>query len=78
MRPRLPRVSGKDMIDFLKIKGFYEMRIRGSHYVLSNNEGKITVIPVHKGETLGPGLIKEILVQSEISVDEYTKYFQKK
>ncbi len=66
------------MIDFLRVKGFDVRRIRGSHHVLKNNEGKITVVPVHKGEKLGPGLIKEILLQCEITVDEYMKYFQNK
>lgn len=66
------------MIDFFHIKRFQGMRIRGSHYVLINNEGKITVVSTYKGEILGPGLSKEILLRSEISVDEYMKYFQKK
>jgi len=77
MSSRLPRITGKEMIAFLVSKGFRVVRVRGSHHVLENSQGKITVIPVHRSEVLGPGLIKEILLQSEISSDEFVEYFHK-
>ncbi|WP_428004919.1 type II toxin-antitoxin system HicA family toxin [Athalassotoga sp.] len=75
MSSQLPRISGSDMVDFLKSKGFSVVRIRGSHHVLKNNNGKIVVVPVHLKETLGPGIIVAILRQSEISVKEYIGFF---
>ena len=44
---------------------------RGSHVQLKypNRGGRVTV-PVHAGETLGPGLLRSILIQAGLSADE--------
>ncbi|MGC8638041.1 MAG: type II toxin-antitoxin system HicA family toxin [Athalassotoga sp.] len=75
MSSQLPRISGSEMMGFLKSKGFSVVRTRGSHHVMKNNYGKIVVVPVHLKETLGPGIIMAILRQSEISVKEYIDFF---
>ncbi len=33
-------------------------------------DGRATAVPVHSGETLGPGLLRAILRDVEMSVDE--------
>jgi len=63
------------MIDFLKKKGFSVVRIRGSHNVMKDSKGKVVVVPAHKNESLGPGIIREILKQSSISVKDYMDFF---
>ena len=37
------------------------MRVRSSHHFLRHPEGRTTVVPVHAGETIGPGLLNQIL-----------------
>ena len=75
MSPKVPRVSGKEMIKFLQSRGFSVVRVRGSHYVLRNALGITIVVPVHSGETLGIGLIRKVLSQAGIDPSEYIEYF---
>jgi predicted RNA binding protein YcfA (HicA-like mRNA interferase family) len=44
---------------------------RGSHAQLKHPSrgGRVTV-PLHRGETIGPGLLRSILNQAGITVDE--------
>jgi len=77
MSPRFPRVTGKEMIQFLKSKGFNVVRVKGSHHVLKNSEGTTVVVPVHGKEELGIGLINKILYQSHVSSEEFLSYFRR-
>lgn len=58
------------MIAALKRAGFVVVRIKGSHHVLVHDDGRRTVVPVHAGETLGPGLIRVILRDGEMTADQ--------
>jgi len=53
---RAPRVTGKEVIAALERVGFQVIRIRGSHHFLRHDDGRRTVVPVHSGDTIGPGL----------------------
>lgn len=53
---QLPSLNGKQLIDVLKKAGFEVIRIKGSHNFLRHADGRSTVIPVHSGEDIGPGL----------------------
>lgn len=55
-----PAVRGKDLIAALRSQGFTVIRIKGSHHFIRHADGRATVIPVHAGETLGPGLLASI------------------
>lgn len=59
--PKHPRLRGKELIAILRRSGFQVVRVRGSHYFLRHEDGRCTVIPVHAGETIGPGLLNKIL-----------------
>jgi len=56
-----PSVTGKDLVAALRKTGFDVVRVRGSHHFLRHPDGRATVVPVHAGETLGPGLLSKIL-----------------
>ena len=66
----LPSIRGKDLIAALKKAGFDVVRLRGSHHFLRHSDGRTTVVPVHAGETLGPGLLSKILRHCEVSREE--------
>lgn len=51
----LPGVTGKDLLAALKKAGFDVVRIKGSHHLLCHMDGRVTVVPLHAGETIGPG-----------------------
>ncbi len=51
--------------------GFEQARQRGSHVILKHSDGRTTVVPVHRGEDTGPGLLRKILRESEITPEEF-------
>jgi predicted RNA binding protein YcfA (HicA-like mRNA interferase family) len=68
---RLPRVTGREIIAALRKLGFEVVRIKGSHHFLRHPDGRGTVVPVHAGETIGPGLLSAILRDCEIERHEF-------
>jgi predicted RNA binding protein YcfA (HicA-like mRNA interferase family) len=70
---RLPRLTGKELIGVLGRAGFQVVRIRGSHHFLRHTDGRITVIPVHSGETIGPGLLQKVLRACDLSIEQLEK-----
>jgi predicted RNA binding protein YcfA (HicA-like mRNA interferase family) len=70
---RLPRLKGKELIRSLKKLGFEIIRTRGSHFLLRHPDGRTTTVPVHAGEVLGPGLLRSILRDAEITVEDLVR-----
>jgi predicted RNA binding protein YcfA (HicA-like mRNA interferase family) len=58
------------MVRALEKAGFRVDRTRGSHVFLKHTDGRATSVPVHSGETLGPGLLRSILRDVELSAEE--------
>jgi predicted RNA binding protein YcfA (HicA-like mRNA interferase family) len=58
---RLPRLKGKELVRILERLGFAAVRTRGNHVFLKHADGRVTTVPVHAGETIGPGLLRSIL-----------------
>ena len=67
---RLPRLKGRELIRILQAFGFEVVRSRGSHFLLRHEDGRTTTVPVHSGETLGPGLLRAILRDVDLTVDD--------
>jgi predicted RNA binding protein YcfA (HicA-like mRNA interferase family) len=67
---RLPRTTGKEIVRSLQKAGFSVDRTRGSHVFLKHSDGRATTVPVHSGETLGPGILRSILRDTKLSVEE--------
>ena len=57
---RLPRPTGAEVVRALGKAAFEVVRIKGSHHFLQHPDGRATVVPVHAGETIGPGLMSKI------------------
>ena len=68
---RLPRLTGREVIAALKRADFEVVRIRGSHHRLRHVDGRVTTVPVHAGETIGPGLMASILRDIEMTRAEF-------
>ncbi|MBU4367081.1 MAG: type II toxin-antitoxin system HicA family toxin, partial [Verrucomicrobia bacterium] len=49
------------------------IRIKGSHHFLRHPDGRCTVVPVHRGETIGRGLVAQILRDCEITREDIQK-----
>ncbi len=70
---KLPALTGKQVVSLLKRLGFIEERKRGSHVFLKHPDGRVTVVPIHAGESIGPGLLSKILRDVEMTRDELHK-----
>ncbi len=68
---KLPRITGQRLITALRKAGFDVIRVRGSHHFLSHPNGRYTVVPVHRGEVIGPGLMSKILQDCEMTKEEF-------
>jgi predicted RNA binding protein YcfA (HicA-like mRNA interferase family) len=70
---RLPRLTGKQLIKALKKTGFEVIRVKGSHHFLRHSDARSTVVPVHSGETVGPGLLSRILRDCELNQEQFIR-----
>ncbi len=68
---RLPQLTGKQVIAALARAGYGVTRVKGSHPFLRHANGRTTVVPVHTGETIGPGLLASILRDCKVERDEF-------
>jgi predicted RNA binding protein YcfA (HicA-like mRNA interferase family) len=73
---KLPSLTGKEVVSLLKKLGFIVERQRGSHVFLRHDDGRATVVPIHSGEAIGPGLLSKILRDVEMTKDELLKILQ--
>ncbi len=70
MTPRLGSLTGKQLVSALMQAGFQVIRIKGSHNFLRHEDGRTTVIPIHAGESIGPGLLSKILRDCGLNKDD--------
>ncbi len=68
--PKLPVLSGIELIKILQNDGFQKVRQKGSHVSLQKNEFKV-IVPLHK--ELAKGTLLGILKQCGLSRDEFLK-----
>lgn len=65
--PKLPRLTGKQLTRILLDNGFEAIRVRGSHHRFRHSDGRVTTVPIHAGETIGPGLRRKIMRDTKLS-----------
>ncbi len=70
---KLPALTGREVISILTKAGFVTERQRGSHVFMKHSDGRVTVVPIHSGETIGPGLLLKILRDVEMTRDDFLK-----
>jgi predicted RNA binding protein YcfA (HicA-like mRNA interferase family) len=68
---KLAALTGKEVVSLLKKAGFVMQRQKGSHVFLRHPDGRATVIPIHVGETISPGLLSKILKDVEMTKDDF-------
>ena len=72
--PKLPRLSGAQMVRILAKFGFSKVRQKGSHIILKKGSvaGAIgCVVPLHK--ELAQGTMRGILKQARIDVQDFIR-----
>ena len=66
--PKLPVLSGAEVVKGLERLGYEQVRQRGSHIVM-RKEGRGTVVPMHREVKVGT--LHGILRQAQVSADEF-------
>lgn len=70
MSEKLPRVTANEMIKIIEKLGFHLSRQSGSHKIYKNDKGKRVTIAYHSGKILHPKMVKGIMADIGLSVDE--------
>ncbi|PIP38682.1 MAG: hypothetical protein COX19_11355 [Desulfobacterales bacterium CG23_combo_of_CG06-09_8_20_14_all_51_8] len=68
-----PTITGSRLIRVLRKFGFEVIRVKGSHHFLQHQDGRCTVVPLHRGESIGRGLLAQILRDCELTKEELQK-----
>jgi len=74
---KLPIISAKELISFLKSKGFVEISQKGSHLKMKkfiNEQILVTIIPMKPEIKLGT--LISILKQTKLTREELIDYFK--
>ena len=67
---KLPIVSGQKTIRALEKIGFQIVRQKGSHVRMKHEDNRVVTIPVHGNKCLGKGLLRKILRDAELTVEQ--------
>lgn len=70
---KLPILSPGKVAKALQQAGFERVRQRGSHFFFKHPDGRATVIPMHRGEDIGRGLLRKILRDIEMTPKDFLK-----
>ena len=70
---KLPVVSAKELERILLKLGFIISRQKGNYRFYKHSDGRYTTIPHHPGEDISRPLIRAILREIELDVDEYIR-----
>ena len=72
---RMPQVTARELMRFLKAHGFVEERQSGSHVTLRHNDKNISLtIPLHTGCDIGRGLAIRILKDAGFTAEDYLNW----
>jgi len=74
---RLKLINAKRMEKLLLRLGFERVRQKGSHAFYRHPDGRVTTVPHHKAKLLARPLIREILREIEITIDDYNNHLKK-
>ena len=68
---KLPVLKPTELVRLLERLGFERLRQKGSHLYLRHPDGRATVVPMHRGEDIPPGLLRAILHDVELSREQF-------
>lgn len=72
--PKLPVLSGKDLLKVLIAIGFEVVRINGSHHRLKHKDGRVTTVPIHAGAAIPKGLLRKIIREDlKMELEDFIK-----
>lgn len=66
-------LTARKVIKALTKVGFSVVRRKGSHVILKHQDGRLIVVPEHKGEEISKGLLSKIIADAKLSREEFYK-----
>ena len=73
--PKLPLLTGKELMKIIIQMGFVKIRQEGSHVFFQHTDGRTIVIPDHSGEEIDRGLLNKIIKKDlQVSREEFERY----
>ncbi|MCX5637770.1 MAG: type II toxin-antitoxin system HicA family toxin [Planctomycetota bacterium] len=70
--PKVPRITGEEAVRAFGRAGFAVDRVRGAHHILRHPDKTVRLsIPVHKGETVGIGLLRSQIKDAGLTVEQF-------
>jgi len=73
---RLVLIKAAGLEKILLKLGFERKRQKGSHVSYRHPDGRATTVPFHSGKDIPRKLLRRILKQADISIDEYNEFIQ--
>lgn len=70
---KLKLINSREFENFLLNEGFVKTRQAGSHAFYKHQDGRYTTLPHHGNEDLPRPLIRTILREINISIEEYNE-----
>jgi predicted RNA binding protein YcfA (HicA-like mRNA interferase family) len=70
---RLAPISARELQSILLRLGFRLVRQKGSHAFWQHEDGRVTIVPVHRGEDIGRGLLRQIIRDVGIDLEEFVR-----
>ena len=74
---RLAPISARELQTILSRLGFRLVRQKGSHAFWQHEDRRVTIVPVHKGEDIGRGLLRQIVRDVSIDLEEFARLRKK-
>jgi predicted RNA binding protein YcfA (HicA-like mRNA interferase family) len=73
MNDRLPLLKADEVIRALRKAGFDVTRIKGSHHIMRHRDdpSRGMVVPVHAGKDVKRGLLRKIIGDAGLTVEEF-------
>jgi len=74
---RLPIIDFETADKLLRDLGFRATRQKGSHVFYRHSDGRTTTVPNHPGRDLARPLLREILHEIELSIDDLNEMLKR-
>lgn len=73
---KLNPLPPEKVVKFLRHIGFENIRQKGSHLFMRHQDGRTTVVPIHKGEEIGKGMLRKIIKDCELTNEEFLRILE--
>jgi predicted RNA binding protein YcfA (HicA-like mRNA interferase family) len=68
---RVPVLKPREVIRALERLGFVEVRQRGAHRQFRHPDGRGTTVPFHSGRDIAPPLLRQIIKDVRVTLEEF-------